>query len=196
VDVGGHLTDVAVVRRHVERAFADRAYPGDEQIADADPRYADYEGHMVTAFHRGKHWQDISLRHLLDEYPGDPSACLAFMTAEGWRYYLPAYLLMALEWDEAGAITDAVVGALTHPLRRPAPLHRVARDLGLEPETVLAQHTERFEQRVSGLTAAEGDAVRSVLLHLAQRADADNARFGLALPNAPREALEGWEHLA
>jgi hypothetical protein len=25
------------------------------------------------------------------------------MTPEGWRYYLPAYLLMALDWAEASA---------------------------------------------------------------------------------------------
>lgn len=130
---------------------------------------------------------------MLDECGGDASACLAFMTPEGWRYYLPAYLLVALEWDEADVIADAVVGELTDPRARAASFHRLARDLGLEPETVLSEHTERFEQRISGLTAAELGAVRAVLLYLVGRADADNARFGVALPNAPREALESWE---
>lgn len=195
-DTGRNLTDLAAARRRVEHAFANRPYPGDELIADADSRYEDYEGHAVTAFHRGKRWQEITLRHLLDEYAGDPSACLAFMTPEGWRHYLPAYLLMALEGDEAGAITDAVIGALTHPRARKAAFTRVARDLGLEPETVLAQHTERFEQRMSELTVVELRAARTVLVQLAMRADADNARFSVALPNAPREALESWERYA
>jgi hypothetical protein len=189
---GRDLTDLVAARRRVEQAFANRPYPRDKRIADADPRYEDYEGHAVAAFHRGKRWQAITLRHLLDEYAGDPTACLAFMTPEGWRYYLPAYLLMALEGNEAGAITDAVIGALTHPRARKAAFTRVAGDLGLEPETVLTQQTERFDQRMSGLTAAELSAARIVLVQLAARADADNARFSVALPNAAREALESW----
>jgi hypothetical protein len=187
------VTDFAAVRRRVERAFAARPYPGDDRIADADSHYEDYEGHAVTAFHRGKRWQDLTLRHLLDDYPGDATACLAFMKPEGWRYYLPAYLLMALQWDEADALADAVIGALTHPRTQPSSLIRVAHDLGLDAEKVLADHTERFEQRVSGLTAAERDAIRGVLLYLAERADAENARLGVSLSNAAREALASWE---
>jgi hypothetical protein len=193
-DVSSGGTDLAQARRCIERAFADRSYPGDERIGETDSRYEDYEGHAVTAFHRRKKWHELTLRHLLDEYAGDPSACLAFMVPEGWRYYLPAYLLMALERDEADVITDAVIGALTHPRARAAAFARVAQDLDLDPEVVLDEHTERFEQRMSGLTAAELAAVRTVLVHLAQRADADNVRFGAVLPNAAREALGSWEH--
>ena len=109
------LVDRADIGSRVERAFAEPPYPGDERIADSDARYESYEGHAVTVFHRGKTWREITLRHLLDDYAGDPTACLAFMTPEGWRYYLPAYPLIALQPDEADAIADAVVGALTHP---------------------------------------------------------------------------------
>ena len=80
------------LRDAVQQAFARRKYPGDERIADSDPRYESYEGHAIAAFHQGKDWREITLRHLFDEYPGDPTACLAFMTPEGWRYYLPAYV--------------------------------------------------------------------------------------------------------
>jgi hypothetical protein len=83
----GSGSDLEALRASVERAFAQRRYPGDERIADSDPRYASYEGHAVTSFHRGKRWQKITLGHLLDDYAGDPSACLAFMTPEGWRHY-------------------------------------------------------------------------------------------------------------
>lgn len=114
------------------------------------------------------------------------------MTPEGWGYYLPAYLLMALSWDESDIVGDAVVGALTHPRAREAAFTQVALDLGLEPEAVLAAHSERFEQRLSGLNAAEVDATRAVLAYLAERVDADNACFEIALPNAPRQALESW----
>jgi hypothetical protein len=189
--VGEAVTEDAA-RRRVEEAFAARPYPGDERIADKDPRYSSYEGHAVTAFHRGKRWHEVTLRHLLDDYPGDASACLAFMTPEGWRYYLPAYLLMALAWDESNAVGDAVVGSLTHPRARKDAFTHVAHDLGLEPEAVLAAQSERFEQRMSGLTAAEVDAARAVLAYLAERVDDDHERMQVALPNLPRQALESW----
>ena len=190
------LPDRASVRSRVELAFAERPYPGDERIADSDSRYESYEGHAVTAFHRGKTWNEITLRHLVDGYAGDPTACLAFMTPEGWRYYLPAYLLVALQPDEAGAIADAVVGTLTHPRARAAAFTRVAIDLGLEPETVLAQHTGRFGDRMSGLTAAELEAVRAVLQWFAAWEDGVQARVDVATPNSARAALDSWTYLA
>jgi hypothetical protein len=188
--------DLASVRSRVELAFAERPYPGDERIADSDSRYESYEGHAVTAFHRGKTWSKMTLRHLVDDYAGDATACLAFMTPEGWRYYLPAYLVIALQPDEAGAIADAVVGTLTHPRARTAAFTRVAIDLGLEPETVLAQHTGRFVDRMSGLTAAELEAVRAVLRWFAAWEDAAHARVDVAPPNSARAALDSWRYLA
>jgi hypothetical protein len=187
--------DAASVRSLVESAFAERQYPGDERIGESDPRYPSYEGHAVAAFHRGKTWREITLTHL-GEYEGDSTACLAFMTPEGWRYYLPAYLLIALRPDVAGAITDAVVGNLTHPRARAESFTQVAIDVGLEPEAVLVGQTERFVARVSGLTEAELDAARAVLRWLAAFEDAENERFGVAVPNDARTALDSWSYLA
>jgi hypothetical protein len=184
----------AALRRLVEQAFA-REYPGDNRIAGSDPRYASYEGHAISAFHREKRWQDLTLRHLLDDYAGDPTACLAFMTPEGWRYYLPAYLLMTLDWKAADAVGDSVVGALTHPRAREAAFARVAEDLGLEREAVLASQSERFEARMSGLSEAELAAVRAVLGYLAEVVDAENEPYRAQLPNDPREALASWRFL-
>jgi hypothetical protein len=186
------VSRVDELRRTVERAFAERAYPGDDLIADSDSRYPDYEGHAITRFHRGKRWQEITLGHLREDYEGDSTACLAFMTPEGWRYYLPAYLLIALEWNESDAIGDAVVGAVTHPRARVESYSRVATDLGLEPEAVLATHSDRFEERMSGLDEFELAAVRAVLEHIAELVDAENRRLGPGLPNDARTALESW----
>lgn len=182
----------AELHEAVARAFADREYPGDERIADSDPRYPTYEGHAIAAFHRGKRWQEITLRHLFDDYPGDPTACLAFMQPEGWRYYLPAYVVIALDWQESDAVGDAVVGALTHPRARVESFTRVANDLGLDPDDVIATHSERFEERMSGLSPSELEAVRNVLEHLGDVVEAANAPFQTELPNGPREALESW----
>jgi hypothetical protein len=194
--VGRDPGSPASARSRVELAFAERPYPGDERIADSDPRYEDYEGHAVTAFHRGKTWKEITLRHLVDEYAGDPTACLAFMTPGGWRYYLPAYLLIALQPEEADSIGEAVVGNVTHPRARIAPFTRVAIDLGLEPETVLAAQSKRFVERISGLTAMELEAVRAVLEWLAAWADARDDRFTRVSPNLAREALDSWRYLS
>jgi len=182
----------AELHEAVAVAFADREYPGDDRIADSDPRYESYEGHAITAFHRGMRWQEITLRRLLDDYAGDPTACLAFMQPEGWRYYLPAYVLMALDWEESEAIGDAVVGALTNPRARVESFTRVANDLGLEPDDVIAAHSKRFEERMSGLAPGELEAVRLALEHLVDVVEASNAPFQTQLPNAPREALDSW----
>jgi hypothetical protein len=180
------------LRAKLERAFAERKRPEDDRIADSDPRYPSYEGHGVTDFHRGKDWREITRRHLFDDYPGDPTACLAFMQPDGWRYYLPAYLLIALDWDESDAVGDAVVGALTHPRAMAESFTRVANDLGLDPDVVIAQHSQRFEKRMAGLSPAELEAVRLVLEHLADRVEAENTPFQSRLPNGPREALASW----
>jgi hypothetical protein len=130
---------------------------------------------------------------LREDYPADPTACLAFMQPEGWRYFLPAYLLIALDWEEADAIGDAVVGALTHPSALADSYARVASDLGKPLDEVLEVQTARFDERISGLGEAEIEAVRDVLAFLAERVEDDNARFEGPLPNWPRAALESWE---
>jgi hypothetical protein len=187
--------EIARLRGAIAAAFAARPYPGDDRIATRHPRYEDYEGHAVARFHQGKRWPEITLAHLRAGYAGDATACLAFMTPEGWRYYLPAYLTLALDWEAADAVGDAVVGNLTHPRALEAALTRVARDLGHPPEEVLRGQAARFEARVEGLDPAEADAVRAVLRHLARRIDAAHAALGppgRALPNRAREALASW----
>jgi hypothetical protein len=110
----------------------------------------------------------------------------------GRRYYLPAYLLIALEWEAADAVGDAVVGALTHPRARTEAYARVADDLGLERDEVLRGQSTRFEERASGLDVAEIDAIRAVLGYVAERIDAQNSGLGGELTNDARAALESW----
>jgi hypothetical protein len=43
----------AELHEAIALAFADREYPGDDRIADSDPRYESYERHAIAAFHRG-----------------------------------------------------------------------------------------------------------------------------------------------
>ena len=67
----------------------------------------------VDEFFRDRSWNEITLEDLRNIYPGPPDACLSFMSAEAFQYYLPTYLAIFLEhWDRADAIADAAVFAL------------------------------------------------------------------------------------
>lgn len=84
-----------VVVQLIRDTWADARYPGDDKIADDTSGYH-LECNQVAAFFRGKDWHEITLRELA-RYDGDGSACLSFMSPSAFRYYLPAYMLIALE---------------------------------------------------------------------------------------------------
>jgi hypothetical protein len=131
------------------KAFANRPYPGDDRIADADRRYPDYEGHRVSAFFREKDWREISFASLRNGYVGDVTATLHFMVDEGFRYYLPAFLLMALE-PQAREMVETLCFVLT--------------DRGEEG----GEDSRRFHARMAGLLTEEKAAVVDVLRFLAE----------------------------
>lgn len=151
-------------------AFASRPHPGDENIAHTDRRYPDYEGHRISDFLRGKTWQQITSETLLQDYQGDPRGPLFFTTDDGFRYYLPAFLLMALD-PQGEEITDSLVFALTAP--------------GKHKEEDL----QRFHERMEKLTSDERAAVICTLHYLVEWYDREG------LPDNPaRDALRSyWE---
>ena len=67
----------------------------------------------MAEFFAGKSWKEISAKLLRNEYIGDGSACLAFMSPKAFRYYLPAYMTIAItEYDDADMVADTAVYAL------------------------------------------------------------------------------------
>ena len=80
------------VRRTIEQAFDDFPYPGDAQLVSP----GDDGGVDLREDLKGKHWKEIP-RDILRYHHDD----LPFLSNIGLRYYLPAYLLAALEddWD-------------------------------------------------------------------------------------------------
>jgi hypothetical protein len=138
------------IRNLTVKAFSSRSYPGDDRIALSDDRYDDYEGHRVAAAFRGKDWREVTYPWLVSAYPGDVTAIPRFMRDEGFLYFLPAFLNLALD-PEAREISDAVCDALTAP----------AADRAVD--------RERFRARMSRLSDDERSAVRSVLRHMAER---------------------------
>jgi hypothetical protein len=132
----------------IVKAFSSRLYPGDDRIARSDARYADYEGHRVRALFLGKDWREVTAPWLRTAYEGDPTAVLRFLTDEGFLYYLPAFLTIALD-AQAGDLADAVSYALTPP--------------------EAAGELNAFRARMGRLAAEERAAVTAVLRHVAER---------------------------
>ena len=100
------------VRTLILEAWSDAPYPGDDAIAyDQSGRHL--ECALVAGFFRGKRWKDVTLA-ALRSYRGDASACLAFMSPQAFRYYLPAYMLIAIDdYAEADVIADSALNMLT-----------------------------------------------------------------------------------
>jgi hypothetical protein len=70
------------------------------------------ECNQVADFFAGRNWFEVGLSELLNEYRGDHSACLNFMSPAAFAYYLPTYMLLALErYEEADLAAEAAVAA-------------------------------------------------------------------------------------
>lgn len=148
------------IRRQIEAAFADAPHPGDDRIG-YDPE--DWESAELSRAFKGRHWRELSPAEL--QYHGS-----SFLSSEGFRYYLPAYLLAALE-DHGNLMPHTVYG-LTPP-EGSSPEEQRLRDWQLE----------RFE----GLTPAQKRAVR-VFLEYAR----DEASHYFSQGQEPRLALERY----
>ncbi|HYV43976.1 MAG TPA: DUF6714 family protein [Myxococcaceae bacterium] len=165
--------DPTKCKEMLEKAFANRPYPGDDNIG----REGDDDGQDVANYFKGKDWRQINLETLLREYQGDSHAAFAVMTPEGARYYLPAFLLMALERDSE--IDDSLMFFLTAPDPN-------------DPER--GGWFDWVRRRAEGLSADERAAVIYTLRCLAERYDRQS------LPGYPRnparKALESyWDRL-
>lgn len=157
-------------RELIRSAFAHRPYPGDNKIAVTNERYPDYEGHQVANFFKGRDWRRVALETLLNEYQGDPHATMSFMFDEGFCYYLPAFLLMALD-PQGGEIADSLVFALT------------------APEQHAAGDFDRFRARMERLSTEERAAVICTLRRLVELYDRD----GLPINPAKVALQRYWE---
>ncbi|MHA6159819.1 DUF6714 family protein [Pseudomonas sichuanensis] len=98
------------IRTEVEKAFKKEGGPDSSQIvASLLP-----EPLQIRQFFAGKKWWDLTLEGFYDDYVGDSSACLTFMTPLGIEYYLPAYLLMATErYEEGDVLTQSLAYRLS-----------------------------------------------------------------------------------
>ncbi len=77
--------------QQIEAVFADAVYPGDECIA-VQPNHCP-ECAEANSFFRGRHWGSLVIVNKLPTAYAD----LSFLTPEAQRFFLPAYLIQALE---------------------------------------------------------------------------------------------------
>ena len=101
----------------IRRAFAEVPRPAPDAIAtrtSAFLKYEDEEGRLVERFFAGRDWRDMTFQVIWDgcESPGD--AALTFMAPEAFRYFLPAYILIALEEYDISDVTaeTAILGLI------------------------------------------------------------------------------------
>jgi hypothetical protein len=162
------------LRGEIREAFAWRPYPGDEHLALHQPGCPGYEGEAVGRFFRGRDWRDLTLQSILDEPELDRNAFMCFMRAEGFVYFLPAFLELSLDIESPITLGESLAFVLTPP-----------------GEEASQAWEEQFARILSLLTQGEKQAVTHVLEYLVR--EYEKRGYGTY---PIRAALDGyWGHL-
>ena len=163
------------LRREIDSAFAERAHPGDERIALHRDDCPGYEGNDVARFFRGKDWREVTWESIVSDPNLDPNAFSFFFTPEGFVYYLPALLKLALDLDTSLQPAESLCFALKPP-----------------GDWAGEEVTKQLEHKLELLTPTEKRAVVDVLEYLAEEWDRRSY-----VGNQAREALDAlWIDLA
>jgi hypothetical protein len=202
--------DRAALRRRIGAAFADRPYPGDGDLGINTPNCDWYEGEVVARFFRGRDWRALTFDDLLHADERPLGSIPSFMTVAAFAYYLPAFLIMALEVDPADrtdrqAHLDTFAGSICFRLAPPmtfAQQYDMVKDWPFFPEEQKAllrdptPEAKAAERRIADdhaaliatLTPVERAAVCAALEFLADHFDGQvpDAEF-----NDARKALDG-----
>jgi hypothetical protein len=149
----GRKVDSRRIRREIELAFVNASYPGDDQLV-YDASYPDV-AETRDAF-KGRDWRDLDVSFLRRN-----AEALSFLTPEGLRYYLPAFMIASmLEPKRADAIPLFVCLSLTPPQTG---------------ESDLAD----FKRRMAIFDSAERSAIRAFLSYAREHLGADEAKHAL-----------------
>lgn len=120
------------LKKAIADAFADVPYPGDTALKPHPTDYEEQHQPRQQAF-EGYHWRDLP-RELADEH------AVIFVRPEAKRFYLPAYLFIALNKLENEIGTSLVVFELDPP-----------------------EHMGRFKHEYDAYTPAQRNAIRLFL---------------------------------
>ncbi len=84
--------DAEGLKHIVQAAFADVAYPGDDNITISQCPCTECQD--TRDFFRGKRWQELADRKELMQYCWGG---LSILSPEAWQFYLPTYLIIELD---------------------------------------------------------------------------------------------------
>ena len=151
------------------------SYPGAEQIVN-DLGGGDLERKQIREeFSRYEDWRDVP-RELLQR----EQDALPMFEPQGFRFYLPAYMLFSVEdYEGADIIPECIVGLLTLP------------DEGTE-------FYEFIRERLVLFSEEERKAILHFLeyLELSHAEDFTDICVGGWCTNTPKRAIESWRRLA
>ncbi|MEE8170924.1 MAG: DUF6714 family protein [Phycisphaerae bacterium] len=149
----------------IEQAFRHNPYPGDDRLM-FETSSEHLECRQIEQAFRTRHWRDVPFSLLLYQ-----REALCFFSPEGFRYYLPAYMLACIKHPgpgEADLIPEAIISMLT-------------------PSTY--ERRACFDQQIEGFTTAQLSVIRRFLEWLRvqpEMSDEDE-------PDCPNRALtEYW----
>ena len=95
-------------------AFPQSLVLSEDEIRPTPHTGINLEADQVARYFAGKTWDQVTLADLDQNYVGDASACLGFMTSQAFRYFLPAYLCECVRWlYEADVTFDTTLRRLT-----------------------------------------------------------------------------------
>jgi hypothetical protein len=148
----------------------------------------------VAEFFKGKRWQDVTLEGLRNGYEGPPDACLCFMSGDALRYYLPAFMHIAMrDYASNDMVCEAAMSALTPPTAHPE-LFAAAKREGTPDEhnpyaeANVARQRAWWDARVAGLAPAQREAIVAFLSYMQETHGADFAGSF----TGPAPALAYW----
>ncbi len=122
----------------ITAAFKDQPYTGDDNIVAGN--FGEYL--EVLRDFKGKRWHELS-----DDAIAYNRSSLHFLTDEGYRHYLPAYMLFCVKnLQTADMALDATIATLTLSHYRKTEIN--------------------FKERMSGFTSEQGQAVKAFLEHV------------------------------
>lgn len=92
-----------LLKQEIQQAWS-HVLPLFEKEINPDKTGEHLECIQVAKFFAGKEWTQVTWA-VLKTYEGDPSACLNFMTAAGFKYFLPCYMLLGIDNDLDSDVT-------------------------------------------------------------------------------------------
>jgi hypothetical protein len=154
------------VKATIVQAFRGSSYPGDDNLVIGNDR----ECREIAAAFRGREWRSIS-----HDFSREQKEALPLLAPEAFRYFLPAYLISCIDArNQIDVAWDSVIFNLTPPKAR------------------TGSRWDRFEQRITGFTRGQGDAILNLLAFMDEEERAEWMRAGSSGPERLGPAIEYW----